>query len=249
MGLSIMKPHFMTVGQAIHANILTPSPREIWQAAAAGVQQSILIDLGSDQPVDMIYIGGTNADAATTITCYKVLDAASSSNIGTIVSNKAIRLPLARSRPFNAAYKIAAPVTGRYFRIYISAGQTSKPIQIGNIALGAAFSHPYSFGPGRSVIDTSRRTEFIDGGFGIEPGARKAGFRWTFVDLNEAKLDILYQIARDCGSSSPIIVMEDDSLATPKATQIHYGLFDRLDAFERLDPKESRWVMGMTEWV
>lgn len=252
-GLAIMKPLPMAVssggGPNIN-NVLTPSPREIWTANAANVEQLIIIDMGVPAKIDCLYLGGTNADAATTWRLFKTDDAVGL-NITAVFLARPIRLVGAVKPPYNTAILLSATVTSRYFYLYCGVGQTSAPLQIGNLAMGLAFSHPYAFGSGRAVVDMSRRTPFIDGGFGVEEGAVKSTLRWQFVDLEKPDLDTLYQIAIDCGSSQPIVVIEDVPFPTqtaPEAAMVHYGLFDRLEAFERLDPRESRWSMSMEEW-
>ena len=64
VGLLIVRPIACTVtaGGSGVANLLTPSPREIWIAGGAGAQ-SIDIDLLSAQPVDCFDLGFTNARA------------------------------------------------------------------------------------------------------------------------------------------------------------------------------------------
>lgn len=245
VGLLIVRPIACTVtaGGSGVANLLTPSPREIWIAGGAGAQ-SIDIDLLSAQPVDCFYLGFTNArsDAIWTIQSVASIGGGVTA---THVDAQPMRLAGNIRDRYPAFARFAAPVTGRYFRVTVN--QPTTPIEIGNVVPGLAINWPYEYGGGRLPIDTSRVDQLPDGGFGVDAGIVKAGFQWRFVDLDEETREKLWAIAEDRGEHKPLVVVEGPTYP-PKATAVHYAIFRRFEPYERENAAATKWALTVEEW-
>lgn len=225
------------------ANLQTRSPREICVAPGAGAQV-IDIDLLAAQDVDAFYLGATNAraDAIWTI---QSIDAIGGAVTATHVNAQPVRLGGNIRARYPALVRLAAPVNGRYFRITVN--QPTTAFEIGRLVVSLAFDWPYALGGGRGPIDTSRVISLPDGGFGIDEGVVKAMFQWRFLDLSPAALAKLWQIVEELGESRTLVVVEGPDYP-PLATSVHYGLFRRLEPFEREDPAQTKWAMTVEEW-
>lgn len=136
--------------------------------------------------------------------------------------------------------------------ITVAFNQPANPIlQVGLLLVGVAFqpTHNREWGSGRQIVDTGSREPLLGGGFGIGEGVRKAVFRWNLGDLTDAEVESLYDMALDRGETRPILVVEDPDATTGLNERIHYGLFDRFDAYERLGPGRTTWALSVTQWV
>jgi hypothetical protein len=72
-----------------------------------------------------------------------------------------------------------------------------------------------------------------------------------FIGLSDALRRQLWALALDRGERKPVLVVEEpDSEDSAGANErIHYGTFDRFEAYERRDPNDTAWALSMTEWV
>ncbi len=225
------------------ANLDTKSPREICVAPGVGAQ-SIEVDLLVDQDIDCFFLGATNAraDAVWTI---QTIAGPGGAVTATHVNAQTMRLAGNIRSRYHCLVRLAAPVAGRYFRITIN--QPTTVFEIGRLVVSLAFDWPYALGGGRAPVDTSRVVALPDGGFGVDEGVVKAMFQWRFLDLSPAALAKLWQIVEELGESRTLVVVEGPDYP-PLATSVHYGLFRRLEAFEREDPAQTKWAMTVEEW-
>lgn len=224
------------------AMALTPSPREVWTGTSWAVEFSI--DLGVESSHDAVYLGSTNLPADATITCGATAVLGGEFIGGTTIA-VAARLPQSAGPRYHQLMVRAAPVTGRYLKLRIAMTALTT-IEVGLIMIGNLITHPYAYGSGRQLVDTSKRTDLIDGGFGFEAGVTKAGFRWRFVDLDDAKREAVWECGYDRGVRRPIVVAEDIEALTDRS--VHYGVFDRFEAWERANAVDTTWALSMTEW-
>lgn len=245
-GLLITKPIAFAAtaaGWGGVANLQSKSPREICIAPGTGAQ-AIDIDLQAAQDVDTFFLGATNAraDAVWTIQSIAAIGGAVTA---THVNAQPVRLGGNIRSRFHAFVRLPAPVNGRYFRVTVN--QPATAFQIGRLVVGLAFDWPYAFGGGRAPIDTSRVAALPDGGFGIDEGVMKASFQWRFVDLTPVALAKLWQIVEELGESRTLVVVEGPDYP-PVATSVHYGIFRKLEPFEREDAAATKWAMTVEEW-
>ena len=227
------------------ANLLTYSPREIWTATSVGLS-TIDIDLGSAQDVAGFFLGFTNASSAATWSIQK--GTGLGTGLSTIVASTGFRAADSIGPKHHGFAALAAPQNTRYLRLNVT--QTgSAPLQAGILMVGKVFAAPYEFGGGRIPIDTSVKEVLPDGGFGIGEGVIKAGLRWRFIDLDAATRRELWRLVYGRGEARPIVVQEDTGEGAGLNEELHYGLFDRFEHYEREAPSQSRWALSMTEWL
>lgn len=225
--------------------LLTPDPKEVWQAAAAGTRR-IDVDLGAAQAIDTVFLGFTNADAITSwsIATTNALDDPAPV---AVFPNQVLALPGGRGRRHGLAL-LAAPVMSRFVRITITHPAAAGPLEAGVLAIGARFDHAYEFKAGRRPIDLSERVDLVSGGFGFGPGAIKSSFRFTFADLSDDDVETLWNEITSVGMQRPAILLEGGEGAASH-NQLHYGVFERFEAYERDNPADTRWALSMTDWV
>lgn len=226
-------------------NLLTRSPREVWLAADAG-GQTIDIDLGEERSIDSFFLGATNAAADASWSIWQ--GSSLGGGLSEIIAAQTMRAGDSLGPTHHAFTRMAAPVTGRYFRISISQGVGGDPLFAGALLIGLAFEQFRELGGGRQPIDTGTRNSQSDGGFGTAAGVVKALFNFSFIDLTDADLRRLWAIAYKVGLRSPCLTIEDADLAYGRNEAIHYGVFQTFQPYERQEPGSSRWVFSHEEW-
>jgi len=225
-------------------NLLTPSPKEVWVAPSTAPVE-IQIDLGVPTTIDSFFLGYTNAaPGATWALATKTAPGAGHSGL----HDGPMRAADSLGPRHHAFKRLAAPVTSRYFSIALyQAGPT--PIYAGALILGQAFEKYRERGSDRTLIDTGIRNDLPDGGFNTGDGVVKAQFAFSFVDLTDEERNRLYAIKRDRGLRKPVLVVEDADLAAGQNEAIHYGVFERFQAYERTNPRKTRWAGSVLQWL
>jgi hypothetical protein len=224
------------------ANLLTPDPKEVWTATNGAGVYYIDLDMGAAVSVDTLFAGHLTPGTGLQ------LHSATGMGTGRVVVGNVGALVAIPARPLHGFLKLAAPVVSRYWSVGIVA--IANP-SVGIIALGTAFQPTFNreWGGGRFLIDTGAKEELLGGGYAIGEGAIKIGFRWTFGDLTDTDLDALYALAADRGETKPIVVAEDPDATAGLNERLHYGLFGRLEPYERETANRTRWGLSMTEWT
>lgn len=244
--LSIMQPEPASVvpdqssaGSGL-ANLLTPSPREAFAAAAAGAA-TITIDLGSAKPVDTFLLGFTNATAADTVAIQ-----AGGGLPQVFAGNFAHSYRRAPLR--HAVARLAAPVQTRFVRFTAT---TAVPLVAGVVAAGLSIvpASGYEWGSGRPIYDTGRAERLLGGGFGIQPGAVAGGVQWSMIALTDEERDRLYALSLEVGGWNTVLVVEDPDATPALNERVHWGLLTKLEPFERQQPGESKWTMSVQDWT
>jgi hypothetical protein len=232
-------------------NLLSPSPKEVWQDSAAGSPATLDLDLGELTGVDTVFLGHVTPPAAGSswtitggVTGYAEL---------TLKAAGALRAVDAAGRvPATSHALWTGPAAAvRYLRISVTQPAGEAPLAAGVVMAGAAFVPIFNqeWGAGRRPIDLSSVTQLPDGGFAVVEGARKRAYAWTLGDLSSAEVDRLDAMFEDRGESRPVLVVEDPAATVGQRNRIHYGLFRGLRAFERRNPAQTRWEMSMEEWA
>lgn len=223
------------------ANVLTPAPKE--SAAALSDGSSVTIDLGAPALLDTIFVGYTNGAVGYQLGSRYGLGAADTPGPALPIAGSTRRAPLYR----HAYNRAATPFSARYIQITnIPAGMT-----IGTIVVGLAFEPTFNneMGSGRPITDTSVADRMFGGGFGIDRGAIASGYSWTFGDLQLADRDALFDIAMNVGTSRSLLVVEDPELTAGLNERLHWGLFQKLEPYERADPANWRWSLQIGDWA
>lgn len=238
MARAIFAPSIVGSAGTGAGNLLTPDPKEV-----AGHSASVTydIDFGSANAFNAFlvgFIGGT----VTSVTLQ------TATGLGTGLANTTVLSmgPVGARRRHAVAF--VGPFTSRYWRYTVAGG----PFTIGIMAFGA-FLQPawgHEWGSGRIAVDRSDKTPLKGGGWGIERGARVPGWQFTAGDLNDAEVASLWDIVQEVGESAPVIVCEDPGAAQPALNEgLHYGLFDRPEAYERQAPNLNRWSFRVLGWI
>lgn len=224
------------------ANLLTSSPREVWRAAAVGAS-FIDLDFGAVVPLDTIFLGFTNATESATLS---VSIGGSWSGMTTIASTRAFRVPHTIGARHHGYVRLGQPVSTRYLRITVNQVGGAEPMQIGIALAGLMIERPYEYRAGRVAIDLSKKTELSDGGYGINPAAIVASYRFTLSGLTDEQVEELWSIVMTLGESAPLLIVEGHD--TLRFSNLHYGLFQRLEPYERDEPEDSRWGLSIRDW-
>lgn len=232
--------------EASAQNLLTDDPKEVFTASGAG-PRNIFLDLGSAVTVDSFYVGYSNALAGT----MRPFTVTNLAGAGPVALNPAVVVRAADAKTERASrlVRLAAPVTSRYFQFALESNVAAW--QVGQVRVGLAFEAEWDreWGSGRRPVDTGRSTALLGGGFGTQDGVRKGAYSWTFGDLTEEEVERLWAIYLRRGTTNPVLVNEWDGATVGANEKLHYGLFQRLDAFERREPNATKWAMELEEWV
>jgi hypothetical protein len=153
--------------------------------------------------------------------------------------------------PFHVSYRNAFPVQGKFVRAFIHNSGSVGALQIGLFNVGLSFQPQWGqeYGGGRPIIDTGTATRLIGGGFGIDEGTIVGGYQWQFGDISKAELAKLYALLKTRGNTKPVWVVEDPDQVEGLNEGTHYGLFTKIEPYERLDATRTRYTLQMEEWV
>ncbi len=246
---AILRPAAATVLASTNvtsaANVLSAEPKQVAIAGVAAATQSVIvIDLGTIQQIDTLFIGYSRGNddglACLYSQVYGNVDGAFAADLAPLPS------AVAGARKHRLV-QLAEPVSLRYITLLKT---LSSPLEIGVVAAGLAFRPQWGaeLGGGVGLIDTSGVTRRRDGGFGIDPGVVAAQLQWTFSDLSAAEVAQLYALLSTIGTSRPAIVIEGDDDGPATTEEVHYGTFTRLEPYERLQPGLTRWGLRFEAW-
>lgn len=243
--LIIVKPLPMTVGGTFPnvARVLTPDPKEASIYAVTG-GGSIDIDLGSVVTVDTIFVGYVSGFAgASDLTITSGTASYTTTARGTVALAPS---DIAGARRHYLAW-FPVPFDARYIRI---AGTFVAGFTVGNVVVGKAFipTWGHEYGAGRPITDTSNVERLFGGGFGIDEGVTVGGYQWTLGDLQPDELRALYALARDRGTARSTLVVEDPDYTDGLNERIHWGLFGKLEPYNRVNPLDTTWSFSIADW-
>lgn len=226
-------------------NLLSPATREVWRAAAVG-SSTVDIDFGGAVPIDTVFLGFTNATAAATLSV-ATMTGPSGAGLSVVRPASTLRVPYSVGARHHAYVHLAEPVTTRYLRLTLNQVGGSAPLQAGVLVTGLTIERPYEYRAGRVALDLSKKTELVDGGFGISKAAVVSSYRFTLSGLSDDQVEELWQIVMAIGESSPILIVEGHDAAV-RFSHLHYGLFQRLEPYEREEPEDTRWGLSIRDW-
>ncbi len=246
------------IGVTSVENAITPNPREIAVLPAPPTVRTVDLDLGQAREVNALLVGYHTATAASGTLAYVLIgnnpDFASNPGVAgdspllNVVGN--LLAPSTSPDPIERhGFFTFNTISGRYVRIAFTGMATDY--EIGIAAVGKSFSSfwGHEYGAGRPIEDMSTVERLKGGGFGIDEGAIAGGYQWALGDLTAAELDELYILVRRLGASRSVIVVEDPDYTAGLNERIHWGLFDRLEPYERLVPGASRWAFKIRDWA
>lgn len=247
-GLTILRSlsgaAFTNIAGSGQAYLLTPDPKEVWDAGATGTFRHD-IDFGSDREFDTVYLGFNNAAAAATWRADRDLVGGGSA---ALFDETPMRVGGGNGPRYHSLALLPAPVSAQTVRLHLTQPEGAAPLQAGILMVGKRFEHPYEFKAGRKPIDLSERVDLSSGGFGFGRAAIKSSFRFTFSDLDDTELEALWNEVMMVGTSAPVMMVEGGEGAVSH-NQLHYGVFERFEPYEREDPADTRWALSMTDWI
>lgn len=248
----IMKPNrasSVTVSRGTGAaNLLTPDPKEVWTDSTVNSDATLDFDFGAVVAWDTVFVGFTNAAATAE---WGISGGSTGYGDTTYLPRTTFRASSDAIGPRYHGFFTRSPTTSdRYMRITLKQFTGNPNLQVGIVAIGASFKPTYNreWGAGRSLIDTGTKQRLRGGGFAIGRGAKVPGYQWVLGDLTEADVQALWALAVDRGETDPIVVVEDPDATAGRSERLHYGLFNRLEAYERQDPDLNRWALSMEGW-
>lgn len=232
-------------------NLLTSSPKEVWQDSAVGAPATIDIDFGAVRAIDTVFLGSVLPPAPGST--WEIAGGTATYNEVTLMPESALR---AVDRPgiepaLSHGFWTGAAAEIRYLRITVTQPNGYEPLSIGNVMAGSALVTAWNkeWGAGRRVIDTGIITPLPDGGAAAVEGARKGSYSWTFGDLSDAEVDRIYALQLERGETRPLVVVEDPAATAGQLYRIHYCRFVSLRAYERRDPTQTRWELSVEDWL
>ena len=107
----------------------------------------------------------------------------------------------------------------------------------------------YDWGGGRRVIDLSQKTEMPGGELAIVNRAKVPIARLSWNDLTDAEVAAIWSLQLEIGESAPVILLEESDSALWRQEQLHYGVHDGLEFYERQQSGKSRWEMRVRNWL
>jgi len=236
---------------ALAPRVLAPDPKEAFMFPASQDEYYIDIDLGVAMPVDSVYVGYHNSVATNQMIALQTLGNFADLPINATVIEPTSLIPLGLGLPYHSFMRAEGPSVGRYWRFIIRNRGDNPPLTVGVLALGltwqAQFGHEW--GAGRTIEDTGSSERLFGGGFAIDDGVAAGGYQWTFGDLQPDEVRRLYQIVKDRRTTRSLLVVEDPDQTDGLNERIHWGLLRKLDAYERLDPLNTKWSLQIGDWA
>jgi hypothetical protein len=246
--LLIVKPQLPVAVPYSYAgatNLLTPDPKEAVMIIGPG---AIVLDYGAPITLDTVFLG-YHSGTADQLWSVQQIDA--NNNVtGPDLANT-LAAPLGYGPPYHSFVRSAAPLTSRYWRLNFTTGASNTPWYAGVLCLGLAWSCQWGreWGSGRSIEDTGSVERLFGGGFGIDDGVAAGGFQWTFGDLQPEETRTLYQLAKERRTTRSVLVVEDSDQTDGLNERLHWGLFQKLQPYERLDPQNTKWGLQIGDWA
>lgn len=233
------------------ANLATRDPKEVWADSAVGSAATLSMDLGAAREIDTIALIQVRQPAAAAT--WSVTGGLADAGEAVIAPAAALRVPdvAGVTEASACALWTGSPRTVRKLAIAVTQPVGEAPLTIGAVVVGRSWSAELGqeWGLGRRPVDTGSVTPLPSGGFAIVEGARKRLLTWTFGDLSIAEADRLEAIALALGETLPALVIEDAARTAGLRARLHYGLFRRWDAFERRNRRQTRWELGIEDWI
>jgi hypothetical protein len=241
-----------------------PQPKAVLRTAAAPAGQAIsavvAIDLGSDQPIDVVAAMFTNLTSAATWAIW-ASTAAQGPAVETapqqLLAASAFGVAPAVAGRRHALWTAPAPITRRYVRIRLNdtAANADRFVQLGlalagrRLALGQGAYSNFELGSGRLIQDLSTIRTLPGGETYAERGARVPEWRATWSGVTEAEYREAWALLCAAGESAPVLAVEDPDAAPGQPEAMHYGLISGLEFTERVQIDKQRLTLRIREML
>lgn len=251
---SILRPALLTLNGSFGllgtSNLLSPEPKTVAVSTGQTPDANFLVQTNTSIVVDTFILGFVDGAGLDTLT----VNFGGRAGVENIVVAQAALLPtkvLGGRR--HAVVQLAEPFESNLFGFNVVGASGSPPagISFGLFAVGRAFRPTWGgeWGGGVGLVDTATVTRRRDGGFGIDPGVRAMLPQWTFGDLSDTERADLFGLLHNAGESEPMLVIEGADTGPTLSEQVHWGLFTRIEAYERTAPGSTRWSLRFQDWV
>lgn len=200
-----------------------PVPRmgRVWRSDSGITQAAILIDLGSDQPLDTIALfgigDGNGAPSSSWIWSVELATNAQGPFTGAFWQGAGVSVLAGSELPMSGRGKALwlapadAPSAARYVRLAF-AGLSGAQLQIAVVAIGQRFQpqRNYSYGAAFGVRDLGRLDYSPRGVVLRRPGAKLRGMGLTFTAVRRDELeDTLQRLFERIGNTDPVVLVSD----------------------------------------
>ncbi|WP_439532022.1 hypothetical protein [Polymorphobacter sp.] len=270
----VLRPILLTAGQvsatatsAINsafpvANLLDPQPKVVVATTAAGsapYNLRIDIDFGADVSIDTLAVMFTNLSATATWTVYATpasAGALTETGPNTLVSGAFGQLPQVPGRRRHALWAGTA-VNRRRVRIYLVEPSLQSPavISCGLVLIGKRWEpgdqfRNYDLGAGRAIDDQSIVRTLPGGETHAERAAKVPIWSAVWSGLEHSEMRALWAIIAECGTSEPVLIVEDPDAVAGQNEAMHYGTLTNVQQpFERTQAEKTRVEMRIREML
>lgn len=246
--IAIVQPLAFTITGSTNvtnvSNLLTADPKEA-ATITSGTTGTVDIDLGSNQSIDSALAGFLSSNITNLTVTYGTVTPTDSTLAAAFGGQSSVLKAPTFHRPFVAN----ASVTARYLRFSIVSPTSAGTVGVLAVGLSVPITWGHELGGGRPIEDTGNAERLLSGGFGIYDGVRVGGYQWTFGDLFDTEVEALYGLSRDLGQTRSVLVIEDPTQSSGLNERTHWGLFDRLETYERGLPGASKYAFKVRDWA
>lgn len=252
---AIMKPEPFVSGGGVGfynaANVISIEPKQV--AVTQVGYQALQFNLAGAKSIDTLWLGYLSSIGGNDLGPVDVTFLALDGSGNAVTLGTAALLPT--SPPAgrrHAVLELAEPYTATTFAARLDNGAAGLAgIAVGCFAVGSSFRPTWGgeWGGGVGLTDTGTATRRRDGGFGIDPGVSAAQLQWTFGDLSDAERAQLFGMLKQRGATTtPFLVIEGGDAGPTSTEEVHWGLFTRIEPYERQAPGMSRWSLRFEDW-
>jgi hypothetical protein len=248
-GILIVEPQpIAQTSGAAASRLITPNPKEAIAVPANQVGVSFDLAFGRTVTFDTFYIGYHGAPAGSgAVALFQAIDGIGGTVTGNYTGNVSME-PTGYGPPYHTVARLAAPVSAAFLRVVINGNGAG--FNVGTFAYGLAFQTEYGEerGGGGLIEDTGSVERLFGGGFGIDEGVATTGYQWSFGDLQDAERRQLFQIVKRLRTTRSFLMVENPAQTEGLNERIHWGNLRKLEAYERIDPRNSKWSLSMWDW-
>lgn len=214
-----------------------PVPRmgRIWRASAGSATRNLVIDLGSDQPVDTIALFGLASGGAAPGSGWTwSIDLATSAQgafPGSFWAGSSATLLAGSALPVSGKGKAlwlapaGAPASARYVRINF-ANLASAVLDLAMVAIGTRFqpARNYAYGAAFGVRDLGTLDYSSRGVVLRRPGVKLRGMGLTFRSLHRDELEsTLQRLLEQVGNTDPVVLVSDPDAHPQRQNRMGIG--------------------------
>jgi hypothetical protein len=243
--LPLTEAQLSTVGLIGAGNLLDPDMQVA--ATTTALSASVLIDLGTDVPIDTLALPLTTASAQTQITLRAGTSAQGSSCPQTLRARAPLSLEGDPGPRRTFFWHSPAPLSVRYVLILIE--HSAPGLALPALVLGKAFKPvvPQNWGDGVGVGDSGLREQLPLGGVLRRTGQRIRAYSWAWSRLTDAETAELGALLMDRGETAPVLVFSRPDEPIGLWMRVIWGDFVDLRTWSRTMANETTYEATVLE--